>query len=307
MNNIRNKYKEIINKMPESLFVKKLIIPDYEDECNNVITISSSDIDIDKQYVNLVNRIQESIGKKFLPVIRVSDGEFNLLLGDQPPGPWWPIHIRIKKIIGVIKRKFINTKSFSNAAYSGGNQLKTSEIESMRISAISGVKLIMKEGVLAAHLSLTNKPFQADYLLPFFSTLEKNEIEISSINIVPFYFIYPIILSHYGDLLFENKSVMIIHSAKGEKKNRIINAVKARSASKIIWLSISHNNTFYDHLDVENYLGKADIALIGAGVAKLLLVEQLSILNIPVVDIGFAFEVWCNPDLDIERPFCKIK
>ena len=307
MNNIRNKYKEIINKMPESLFVKKLIIPDHEDECNNVITLSSSDIDIDKQYVNLVNRIQKSIGKSFFPVIRVSDGEFNLLLGDQPPGPWWPTHIRIKKIIGVIKRKFINTKSFSNATYSGGNQVKASEIESIRISAISGVKLIMKEGVLAAHLSLTNKPFQADYLLPFFSTLKKNEIEINSTNIAPFYFIYPMVLSHYGDLLFENKSVMIIHSAKGEKKNRIINAVKARSASKIVWLSISHNNTFYDHLDVENYLGKADIALIGAGVAKLLLVKQLSILNIPVIDIGFVFEVWCNPDLDVERPFCKIK
>lgn len=307
MNNIRNKYKDIINKMPESLFVKKLIIPGYEDECNNVITLSSSDVDVDKQYSNLVNRINESMGRRFLPVIRVSDGEFNLLLGDQFPGPWWPIHIRIKKIIGLLKRKFINTKSFSNATYSGGNDVNTSEIEFIRISAISGVKLIMKEGVLAAHLSLTNKPFQADYLVPFFSTLEKNKIEINSRNIVPFYFIYPIVLSHYGDFLFENKSVMIIHSAKGEKKNKIINAVKARSASKVIWLSISHNNTFYDHLDVENYIGKADIAFIGAGVAKLLLMEQLSVLNIPIVDIGFAFEVWCNPTLSVERPFCKIK
>jgi len=307
MNNIRNKYKDIINKMPESLFVKKLIIPGYEDECNNVITLSSSDVDVDKQYSNLVNRINESMGRRFLPVIRVSDGEFNLLLGDQFPGPWWPIHIRIKKIFGLLKRKFINTKSFSNATYSGGNDVNTSEIEFIRISAISGVKLIMKEGVLAAHLSLTNKPFQADYLVPFFSTLEKNKIEINSRNIVPFYFIYPIVLSHYGDFLFENKSVMIIHSAKGEKKNKIINAVKARSASKVIWLSISHNNTFYDHLDVENYIGKADIAFIGAGVAKLLLMEQLSVLNIPIVDIGFAFEVWCNPTLSVERPFCKIK
>jgi len=307
MNNIRNKYKDIINKMPESLFVKKLIIPGYEDECNNVITLSSSDVDVDKQYSNLVNRINESMGRRFLPVIRVSDGEFNLLLGDQFPGPWWPIHIRIKKIIGLLKRKFINTKSFSNATYSGGNDVNTSEIEFIRISAISGVKLIMKEGVLAAHLSLTNKPFQADYLVPFFSTLEKNKIEINSRNIVPFYFIYPIVLSYYGDFLFENKSVMIIHSAKGEKKNKIINAVKARSASKVIWLSISHNNTFYDHLDVENYIGKADIAFIGAGVAKLLLMEQLSVLNIPIVDIGFAFEVWCNPTLSVERPFCKIK
>ncbi|MBN4080079.1 hypothetical protein JYT31_00280 [Beggiatoa alba] len=306
MNNIRNKYKDIINKMPESLFVKKLMIPDYEDECNNVITLSSSDIDLDKQYANLINRTKESIGRRFLPVIRVSDGEFNLLLGDQPPGPWWPIHIRIKKIIGLIKRKFINAKSFSNAAYSGDNVVNISEIESIRISAISGLRLIMKEGVLAVHLSLTNKPFQADYLLPFFATLEKDKIEINSTNIVPFYFIYPMVLSHYGDFLFENKTIMIIHSATGEKKNRIIKAVKARSASKVIWLSISHNKTFYDNLEVEKYLGKADVAFIGAGVAKLLLMEQLSILNIPVVDIGFVFEVWSNPSLSVERPFCKI-
>ena len=50
MNNIRNKYKEIINKMPVYLFIKKLIIPYYEDECKNGITIGSSDIDIDNLY-----------------------------------------------------------------------------------------------------------------------------------------------------------------------------------------------------------------------------------------------------------------
>jgi hypothetical protein len=306
MNNLRNKYKNIINKMPKSLFVKKLMIPGYEDECNNVITLSSSDIDLDKQYANLANRIKESIGRKFLPVIRVSDGEFNLLLGDQPPGPWWPIYIRIKKIFGLIKRKFITSKSFSNATYSGDNAVNISEIESIQISAISGLRLIMKEGVLATHLSLTNKPFQADYFLPFFALLKKNKIEINLTNIVPFYFIYPMVLSHYGDFLFENKSILIIHSATGEKKERIVQAVKARSARKVVWLSISHNKTFYDNLKVENYLGKADVAFIGAGVAKLLLMEQLSKLNIPVIDIGFGFEVWNNPSLGIERPFCKL-
>ena len=50
MNNIRNKYKEIIKKVPVSLFIKKLIIPYYEDECNNILTIGFFDIDIDNQY-----------------------------------------------------------------------------------------------------------------------------------------------------------------------------------------------------------------------------------------------------------------
>ena len=50
MNNIRNKYKEIINMMPELLFIKKLIIQYYKDEYNNIITIGSSGIDIDNQY-----------------------------------------------------------------------------------------------------------------------------------------------------------------------------------------------------------------------------------------------------------------
>ena len=71
MNNITNKYKYLINKAPESLFLKQLIIPGYKNECNNVITFSFSDIDLDKQYVNLIDQIKESIGKNFFPVVRV--------------------------------------------------------------------------------------------------------------------------------------------------------------------------------------------------------------------------------------------
>jgi hypothetical protein len=52
--------------------------------------------------MNLINPIPELSGKKFLPIIRASDGEFYLLLGDQPLEPYWPIHKRINKIIGVI-------------------------------------------------------------------------------------------------------------------------------------------------------------------------------------------------------------
>jgi len=96
------------------------------------------------------------------------------------------MHIRIKKIIGLLKRKFVNTKAFSNTSYSGSNVVNINEIESLRVSAISGLRLTMKEGVLAAYLSLTSKPFQADYLLPFFATLEENKIEVNSTNIVPY-------------------------------------------------------------------------------------------------------------------------
>jgi hypothetical protein len=306
MNNITNKYKYLINKAPESLFLKQLIIPGYKNECNNVITFSFSDIDLDKQYVNLIDQIKESIGKNFFPVVRVSDGEFNLLLGDQPPGPWWPFFTRIRKRLGLIKRKFIKSKSFSNAVYSGNNSIDISEIHSIRNSAISGLKFILETGILATHLSLTVKPFQADYILPFFRLLDDNNIKFTELNIVPFYFIYPMVISNYGDVLFEGNSVLLIHSAKGERKRRIINAVESRGCKKVSWLAISHNKTFNDRMEFNDLIGQVDIAFIGAGVAKLVLMEQLSILKIPVVDIGFVFEVWNNPSLSIERPFCKI-
>jgi len=293
--------------MPITLLVKKLVIPDYEDECDNVITLSSTNIEIDEQYVRLAKKISKSIGKEFLPIVRVSDGEFNLLLGEQLPGPWWPIAMRIRKVYGLITRKFVNAKSFSNANYSGSNVVSALEVKRIQESSIEGLRLIMEKGVLAAHLSLTIHPFQADYLLPLFSMLKKNEIDFTSKNLVPFYFIYPLVLSSYGDFFFQNRSVMIIHSATGDKKNRIIKAVEARSAKKVIWVSISHDRTFYDEVDIEGYVGKADIAFIGAGVAKLILIQQLTVLNIPVVDIGFVFEVWNNPDLSNERPFCKLK
>ena len=115
------KYQCIFDNIPNGFELIEFFIPGYEDECHEVFTLTDSDLNCLDQYRYMVQQIESAVGSKFFPVVRLSDGEFNLLLGDQWPGNWWSLLLRAKKILGVIKRKCSKSVAFSNASYSGGN------------------------------------------------------------------------------------------------------------------------------------------------------------------------------------------
>ena len=60
----------------------------------------------------------------------------------------------------------------------------------------------------------------------------------------------------------------------------------------------------FDIINVQPYVGKVDLAFVGAGIAKPHILLQMRDLNVPCIDAGFVFEVWANPENKWKRPFC---
>ena len=103
--------------------------------------------------------------------------------------------------------------------------------------------------------------------------------------------------------ILNNKNVLILHGASGEKRNKIIQSLYKENVSSVIWHEISSNRAMFDKIELKEKYFEADIAFIGAGVGKFNIFSQLEDLKIPCIDIGFVFEVWAKEENKLLRPY----
>jgi len=74
--------------------------------------------------------------------------------------------------------------------------------------------------------------------------------------------------------------------------------------AEVHWCSISSSRSLFDRIDISGYIGRVDIAVVGAGVGKPNILVQLEPLQVPCIDAGFVFEVWANPENKWKRAWC---
>ena len=299
---IRSKSLILPNLLP-------LKIPGFLKENVNEVTnvLSFENYDLNEWFLQFTNDVESKIGKEYFPVMRMSDGEYAFLLGEKFPYFSYPYNIfsYLQQCISIFKSKYIYKKSFNAATLpnvSSGNY-KLDEIDEQRKNIVEKIREISLKGVLALHLTYPMKPFQEHYHYPLKKWFTKNGIKLTNENYYPFYFVYALLRGPSKNRILENKNVLILHSAKGEKRNKIIELLYKENVSNVIWHEISHNRSMFDKIDLKENYFEADIAFIGAGVGKFNIFAQLEDLKIPCIDIGFVFEVWYNENNKWLRPF----
>ena len=104
--------------------------------------------------------------------------------------------------------------------------------------------------------------------------------------------------------MYKNQRVLIVHGESGEKKLKIINGVKKQGAKKVLWCSISLKRSLFDIIDIEQFIGKVDFCLVGAGIGKPKILLQLEPLKVPCIDAGFAFELLADQNNKWDRVVC---
>lgn len=286
-----------------------LIIPDFLKECKPVLVnvLSHEKISSEKWFMKFVSNVEDKIGKEYFPVMRISDGEYAFLLGEKFPYFSFDNNIfsYLKECISIFKSKYTKRNSFYAATLpnvSSGNY-KFDEIAKQRKNISEKIRKISQKGVLALHLSYTRKPFQERFHYPLKKWLTKNDIKLTKENYYPFYFVYALLRGPLKKRILKNKNVLILHSAMGEKRNKIIKSLLKERVSSVIWHQISSDRSMFDKIELKEKYFEADIALIGAGVGKFNIFSQLEDLKIPCIDIGFVFEVWANEENKFLRPY----
>jgi hypothetical protein len=251
-------------------------------------------------------RVAAAVGRRHLPVCRMSDGEFLLLFGHQPPSlrhPW-PRRLRIG-LRQAVSRVAQHVKGFRAQTAPGVSSGAMSLAERRRLlpELSRRYAAVAEDGILALHLSYGGVPFQEHYFPALGRWLRERSIRLTTDNYVPFYFVYGLLRGPEFPRLVTGRRVLIVHSATGEKRERIGAAIRAAGAGDVEWLAISPTRSFAERLDLGGLRGKPEICLLGAGVGKGMLFEQLRPLGIPCIDAGFCFEAWADPARQWDRPY----
>jgi len=302
-----NKSRRIPQKsliLPETI---PLIIPDFKNHCENYVplTLAFDKVDSEKWFFNFVDTVVSKIGKEFFPIMRLSDGEYTLLLGFHYPyvlGHSFKKYFN--KVVVTAKNKLFKKKYFNAATLPGvsSGNYNISEIEREQKRIVDQIRVIAKNGVLALHLTYPLRPFQEHFHLPLKIWLNKNNIELNRKNYYPFYFVYALLRGSHRSKIFAGKKILVLHSATGTKRDNIISALKSEGVEEVIWYGISTNRSLFDKIELQKKFYSAELALVGAGVGKFNIITQLESLKIPCIDAGFVFEVWADDENKWKRP-----
>jgi hypothetical protein len=256
------------------------------------------------------NRVEHAIqSRQFLPILRCSDGEYRFLLGDRPPSSrllWRRYIVRYAK----------HWARSVKASYAGFNSQTAPGVSVGRYSAAdwrrgrerfqSGMRFVLQRGILAAHLTFAAEPFAEHFYPAFRQWLEANNQQITADNYVPFYFVYGILDRLRLPGLVTGRRVLVVHGAQGGKRDRIAASLKRAGATSLLWHPISLDRAIFDKVSLTPPEKEADLAILGAGVGKFGLIESLADFPGPVVDAGYYFEAWAEPEASSRRIFVTV-
>jgi hypothetical protein len=296
-----NKYKILPYSLP-------FIVPGFTKtyrEGDHVLSLR--EIETNKWFYEFINKIEEySKDKKFLPICRMSDGEFMFCVGEKLPSERTGL---LNRFLFSLRRKFSkvikgnNFRANTLPSVPSGNYTQK-ERKSALMTYGQKIKLIAEQGILALDLTFWEEPFQEQYFPHFRNWLDENHIEINAHNYYPFYFVYAALLGEAKYKLITGKNILIIHSAIGLKRDKIISELYKIGADQIEWLEISADRSLYDKIDLAKITTIPQLVLIGAGVGKPNIILQLSSLCVPCIDAGYVFEVWHEEDNKWKRRYC---
>ena len=285
-------------------------IPGFE-TYNRLIfkTLTPSPRNVSTWYETFIKTILEARSTRYLPICRMSDGEMRFVCTHVKADVRWSFkqHLRVK--LSEWKRLVVNKGRFSARTVGHYHSGLYSQKERKDAQHHYGqcMQEIAQKGILAIHFEHhDDRPFHENYFPAFYAWLNQYDITLGD-NYFPFYFVYALCVDPRAKGLYENQRILVINGERGEKKQKIINGLKIRGAKEVLWQSISQKRSLHDSIDITPLIGKADIALIGAGIGKPNILCQLEKLQIPCIDIGYMFEVIAGTAQAPLRSFSSFK
>lgn len=269
-------------------------------------TLAPSAIECGNWFESFATRIENAIGRRYLPVCRLSDGEFEFLFGPTSWNPRLPFVRRATAAGRSLAWRWRHQRPGFHAATAPGvssGDLTAEECRALRPIFRDDLERIVSDGVVAMHLSYGKEPFQESYFPALARWLRETGIRLTVENYVPFYFVYGLLRGPRAAGILGGRRVLVVHSAAGARRAAICGSLRTAGVAAIEWLAISPTRSFAERLDLGTLVGKADLCLVGAGIGKTRVLRQLEPLSIPCIDAGFTFDVWAEPDRQWDRPY----
>ena len=231
--------------------------------------------------------------KGYLPIYRMSDGEFIFVCGRLPQRiqdiTRRPVAVAkswLKHAIGWKTKDFLSgTPENSFESYTREEWARARRDYGTRVASIS------RKGVLAINL-IEQGGFAREYWRPFMDWLDAEGVVLTDENFTSFYFIYAMFLGPDAGAVVSGKRILVVTCPKdGTKAPAIDGTLRRLGARSTVFAPISENKSMTDRIAIPPR-GTIDLVLIGAGVGALNILEQVEELEVPSIDVGFVLDCY---------------
>ena len=285
----------------------KFILEDYkryDTENREVYLLENKSCDelLNKFYTRVLDSLKSN---EHFPVIRIADGEFQFLLGKNEINFRKPKLLLIKNLLGELYRKLFRVKFEAKSRTYTSGVYEHSDFIKARASYSQCLSFVADRGVIALYTIIKPKFYTEQYLPKLLKFFGANDIVLNSNNYIPFYFIYIILSNERYSKIYEGKNIHLITSFNSDRKNKIEETLFSYKVASISWTQISRDRSLFDNIDIQEIDANNDIVFVGAGVGKVNIFNQLRQVPSLIIDAGYIFETWQNPNLRLERDYCN--
>ena len=231
-----------------------------------------------------------TMGRRFLPVYRMADGEYRFLMGRKYNLSRKPL---IKELLAVTAEK-IRIKNPDKWQTSWGEAYDPKNTRQLRVNLLKDIRYLAQKGFLACYINDNGLNAFTEYnkvLLDFFA---RNNIPFSAKNYVPFHFCPSLLVSPGWQDFLKKRVILVVTSLTPEKMSAINATLEDMGVEKVRFLSISAKSSMCDYLDLKEVDEKFDICLVAAGIGAAHILNQLEPLNTLSLDIGSLMNCFFN-------------
>lgn len=258
-------------------------------------------IDATVWYREFADRIIDAVDEAtYLPLYRMGDGEFSFAL-DTPHDEKVPFReLTWKGKLSLLLKYAMGQGGEHRTVY--GENYSVHERQVAHDTFVEGVRHIAREGILCATFHAS--PLFKHYFPEIFDWLDRECIDVNRSNYMHMYAVYALMHGPDASRLLSGRHVLVVTSLTETKKQQIRKGLRNRGVERTQFLEISKHKAMLDNVDASAVTDVPDLALLAAGVGACNIIQQLSDLRIPQLDVGFCIDTIINPDLRWKRPFC---
>ncbi len=238
--------------------------------------------------------------RKWFPVYRLSDGEFNCMVGRQFQASSLPVAIAAR-----LRHLYNSTRRLSSFYSSGRPGYCESyyfwEMPFVRASLARSLAAIAEHGALCFNFSRSE--LANPYTALVCKWLLAHKVRIPPEAYYHFYHVYALLNGPDASGLLAGRRVVVMTSNINNRRDALLKAVLERGAAQATFYETSRNKPALERIDLRRMPGEVDIALLGAGVGAAQIITQLAPLKCVAIDAGFALDCWAEPALRLKRPY----
>lgn len=248
------------------------------------------------EYERFRERVAGAVGRSFLPVYRMADGEFAFMVGTRALEPGFRSTLRAlpRRLRQHLRRR---TDTCWGETYTASE--RSVALRRFR----EALQAVAREGVLAAYFALRHDGWGERYHAPVCDWLAAMGVQLHAGNYTPFYSVYALLCGPGRESVLRGHRILVVTHLTEERRGAIAGALHGEGAADVAFLPVSRSHALLDEVDATRFRGAVDLVLVAAGIGSVSVLTRLSGLGVPCIDCGIALECLIDPARRFERPF----